>query len=126
MAREEHLAALSMQELVRRASEEARRLRDLEQRLETMEERVRGLEEQLIDRFKKIDDRLGSLEAANRASGDELIRLKTSIDKISKQVDKSARKTDLKELEKMIELLSPVAEHVRKELREEVPIVREA
>jgi len=47
---------------------------------------------------------------------EQLLKIQNSLDKINKQMDKFARKADIKEMEKMIELISPIEEHVRKEI----------
>jgi hypothetical protein len=90
--------------------EESRRLRTLEQRTESMENRLRMLEDSTSSRSKKIDQSVVSLEAKISLMEDSLSKARLTIDKMSKTLDKTAKKTDFKELEKMFEILSPVRE----------------
>lgn len=82
-------------------------MRDLEQRVETLESRFASLEQLLLERFKKTEQRANSLETNIHAIEEEILRLKAAVDKISKQLEKTATKTEVKELERAFELIQP-------------------
>lgn len=111
-----------IQELVRRSNEEARRLRSLEQRLDALETRTAKTEENVIEKMKKANSKFTDFDAALKNISDELISLKSSLERINKQINKFARKRDIKEIEKMFDLLSPIRQEfvTRDDLKEEV------
>ena len=106
-----------MQELVRRTNEDTRRLRDMEERLLSLEEKANALEESYIEKIRKISSRFTDMEAAIRNLGDELAVLKNSLERVNKQMETVARKKDIREIEKMFDLLSPM-----KKLEEEIEV----
>ena len=109
-----------MQELVRRSNEDTRRLRSLEQRLDAIENRVNTFESSILEKTKKTNTKFAELDLSLKAVGDEIAKLTNSIDKINKQVVKFARKQDLKEIERMLDLISPLKqEFVTKDQLEE-------
>ena len=111
-----------VQELVRRSNEDARRLRALEQRLDAMESRINSFENNNIDRVKKNNSKFAELDVSVRSINDELMKMANNLDKINRQIVKFARKQDLKEIERMLDLISPIKqEFVTKEgLKEEI------
>ncbi len=126
MAREEKIS-LILQELVRRSNEESRRLRSLEQRLFSIDSRIKSLESSTTLYSRKTSEKLTSFEASIKLQEEISMKLRATIDKLSKQADKYARKSDIKEMEKMFDLLSPVAQQfaTRKdldELRRRMPV----
>ncbi|MFA4820294.1 MAG: hypothetical protein WC613_05050 [Candidatus Aenigmatarchaeota archaeon] len=109
-----------MQELVRRSNEDTRRLRSLEQRLDAIENRINTFESTTLEKNKKANTKFAELDLSLKGLGDEIAKLTVSIDKINKQVNKFARKQDLKEIERMLDLISPLKqEYVTKEQLEE-------
>jgi len=111
-----------IQELVRRSNEEARRLRSLEQRMDALESRTASLEENIIEKMKKANSKFTDFDVALKSLTDEITTLKNSLDRINKQINKFARKRDIKEIEKMFELLSPIRQEfvTKDELEEEL------
>lgn len=97
-----------MQELVRRTNEEARRLRDLEQTVLTLQEKTSSLENLVLSKTKKTNDKFSDIEARLGILESELSKINNDFDKISKQINRFARKTDVRELERMFDLLSPL------------------
>ena len=109
-----------MQELVRRSNEDTRRLRALEQRLDAIENRINTFESITLEKNKKANTKFAELDLSLKGLGDEIAKLIGSIDKINKQVNKFARKQDLKEIERMLDLISPIRqEYVTKDQLEE-------
>ncbi|MBI4162151.1 MAG: hypothetical protein HY513_00580 [Candidatus Aenigmarchaeota archaeon] len=99
---------LIMQELVRRSNEDTRRLRTIEQRLDGMEARLVALEDTMLDKTKKMNLKAAELEASLRLVSDEMLMVKTNMERITRQLPTFARKQDLKEIEHMFELLNPI------------------
>jgi len=109
-----------MQELVRRSNEDTRRLRALEQRLDAIENRINTFESTTLEKNKKANTKFAELDLSLKGLGDEIAKLTGSIDKINKQINKFARKQDLKEIERMLDLISPIRqEYVTKDQLEE-------
>jgi len=123
MPREEDRSTIILQELVRRSNDESRRLRELEQRVQAIEERTASLEETNLNRIKKINSKLFDVDKSIRDMGIDITNLINNIEKINKQISTFARRRDIKEVEKMFELLSPIRqefvtkEELEKELR---------
>ena len=99
-------------ELVRRSNEDARRLRILEQRMDATDTRLASVEDNMLDKAKKTHLRFTELEETIRAINEEMITLKNNLDKINKQINNFARKRDLKEIERMLDLMNPQSEDV--------------
>ena len=109
-----------MQELVRRSNEDSRRLRGLEQRLDAIENRINNFENSSLERNKKANSKFAEIDLSIKTLTDELMKFSNSLDKINKQVNKFARKQDLKEIERMLDLISPLKqEFVTKDQLEE-------
>jgi len=113
MPRPEASIGLVVQELVRRSNEEGRRVRDLEQRVETLEGRLTSIEQLILERFKKSDQRATAIETSLKAVDETLLKLRAAVDKISKQLEKTATKTEVKELERAFELIQPEIHQVK-------------
>ena len=110
-----------LQELVRRTNEESRRLRDLEQRIAVLEEKTGSLEDINLSKNKKINDKFAEIEVTVKTAVDDIAKIKNSVEKITSQINKFARKQDVKEIEKMFDLLSPLRqEFVTKDELEEL------
>lgn len=99
-------------ELVRRSNEDTRRLRALEQRMDALETRLASVEDTSLDKAKKVHLHFTELDESVKRLGEEMITLKNSLDKINKQINNFARKRDIKEIERMLDLLSPQSEDV--------------
>lgn len=119
MAREDKIT-LIMQELVRRSNEESRRLRSLEQRLLALETRTQALETSGSLHVKRVNEKISDFEAAIKLQNDVVMKLKSNFDKLAKQSEKYARKSDIKEIERMFDLLSPITQQfvTKKELED--------
>lgn len=122
MAMEDSRTSMILQELVRRTNEETRRLRDLEQNVLTLQEKTNSLENLVLSNTKKSNDKFSSIEARINILESELAKIANSLEKINKQINRFARKTDIRELERMFDLLSPVKQEfvTRDELEERV------
>lgn len=113
---------LIMQELVRRSNEDTRRLRAIEQRLEGVETRLIAMEDSTLEKIKKSNAKFAELETSIKTASDEIIQMKNLLEKMSRQLSTFARKQDLKEIEHMLDLISPIREEfvTKDELEEEL------
>jgi uncharacterized coiled-coil protein SlyX len=116
MPREEDRSNIILQELVRRTNDESRRMRELEQRVQAVEGRTASLEETNLERIKKLNGKLSDIDKTIRDMSIDIVRLINNIEKINKQINTFARRRDIKEVERMFDLLSPIRqEFVTKE-----------
>lgn len=97
-----------LQELVRRTNEESRRLRLLEQRIQALEERSNANEETGIKRITKISEKFKMVDSQLNIFNDDMLKIKTNLEKINRQMVDVARRKDIMEIERMFELLSPI------------------
>lgn len=109
-----------MRELVRRSNMETQRLRELEDRVKAMEDRVNAVEASLVSKSKNLTEKLTGMDSRIKSMEDELVKLHTALERVGKQTDKFVTRRELKEIEQMFDLLSPVRnEYVtREELRQ--------
>jgi chromosome segregation ATPase len=99
-------------ELVRRSNEDTRRLRVLEQRMDALDTRMASVEDTVLDKAKKNHLHFTELDQSLRRLGEEMITIKNTLDKINKQIASFARKRDIKEIERMLDLMAPQTEDV--------------
>ena len=97
-----------LQELVRRTNDMNVRVRGIEQRVQSLEGRTNALEETAIERLKKSNDKFLDIDARFRNIGDELAVMRNGLEKINRQITKFAMKKDIKEIEQMFDMLSPI------------------
>ncbi|MBI2579380.1 MAG: hypothetical protein HYW27_00580 [Candidatus Aenigmarchaeota archaeon] len=114
MVREESKYNIVLHELISKNGEDTRRLRSIEQRLDMMENRMNSLEAAGLDRAKKFGSKISEMESALKSVADELSRTRNSLEKINRQIVKFARKSDIKEMERMMDLLNPVEDERRR------------
>ncbi|MDI6721472.1 MAG: hypothetical protein QMD85_03715 [Candidatus Aenigmarchaeota archaeon] len=117
MVRDDSRYNVIIHELIRKNSEDTRRLRNIEQRLDMIENRMNSLEESSLDRTKKLNAKASETDAALKNLSDEMSKIRNNLEKINRQVNKFARKQDIKEMERMMELLTPLKEHHIEEKR---------
>jgi len=115
---EQNKIQLILQELVRRTNDELLRIRTLEDRISGMEERLGSLEEISLQRSKRSIEKFAEMDASLKAVTDEVVRIRNIVEKMSRQMNNVALKRDVKELERMFDLLSPAVrqEYIAKEL----------
>ena len=111
-------------EIVRSVNDNTRRIRILEQGLEGVRSRISALEEKVIDEVENIKKWLDQLSVDVKDVSKKLTEIHSEILKINKELDKTARKTELKEIESLLELYNPIksqfvtADQVRRMLEE--------
>ncbi len=97
-----------LQELVRRSTDTVTRMRSIEQRVDAMENRFNAMEEAVLEKTKKLSVKVSDEEKTMKDLNDEILRIKSGMERLIQQLSTCARKRDLKEIEKMVELLSPI------------------
>jgi len=97
-----------LNEIVRRLSENTRRLRTLEDRSSLLEGRIGSLQDNVIRLNEKIRDNFKTDEGSKKDNDVQLMKIENDLNKLSKQIERLARKSELKELENLIELFNPL------------------
>ena len=122
MQKDDYRFQAIIQELVRRANETSRRMRSIEQRMEAMEIKQSSQDQAVLDRTQKLNVKIKEIEVLAESLKDDMLRFKNNLDKINKQIPDLARKRDVKEVERMFELLNPIRREflTRDELEEEL------
>jgi uncharacterized protein (DUF342 family) len=120
MALETRKIELILQELIRRANRTDRRLRILEQRTQALETRLSSLEDSNFKQNKEIKKRFIDLEVVLRNINEKLIMIESEVNRISNEIKQLAKKSEVKELEALFSLFSPLENEfvTRKEIRE--------
>jgi uncharacterized protein YoxC len=99
-----------LQELVRRTNDSNTRIRTIEQRVQSLETRTNSIEENTLEKMKRINEKFLNIEAAVHNINNDILYIKNSIEKLSRQSAHYAMKKDVKEIERMFDLLNPIRE----------------
>ena len=110
MARLQQPMQYDLQELMRRVSEDSRRLRDVEDRLEMAENRIATFEKSSLEKEQQHEERLGHLEIDLKNILRAVEDIKASLERLSRLSEMFAKKSELKQVERMAELLLAVKE----------------
>jgi len=95
-------------EVVKIMSTNTRRIRSLEQRLDAIEMRIGGIEEKIINEIEGIKKDFEEISTDIKSIINNLSELRNEILRINKTIDKTARKSEVKELESLLDLYSPI------------------
>ena len=111
---------LILQELIRRTNRSERRLRIIEQRTQALESRLSSAEDANFKQGKDIKKNVIDLEINLKTSNDRLTKLESDMSKVADQTKNFAKRSEIKEVEAMFELLNPIKQEfvTRKELQE--------
>lgn len=95
-------------EILRRVNEESRRIRLLEQRMDRVDNSVSGMQENVLaqlDDLKLGIERLSDkiLKVSERLNG-----MDVEIDKVNKGLNKTATKSEVKQLETFVDVVNPI------------------
>jgi len=86
-------------EMASRINTDTRRIRAIEQRLGGIELRIGALEEKIIDEIDHLRKSFEQISVDIKAVTDNLSEIRSEILKINKNLDKTAKKAEVKELE---------------------------
>jgi len=95
-------------EVVKIMSANTRRIRALEQRLNGLEMRIGSIEEKIINEIEGIRKDFEEINMYIKNIVKNFSELRAEILMINKTIDKTARKSEVKELESLLDLYSPI------------------
>ncbi len=95
-------------ELIRRFNDNSKRLRLVEQKMSGLESTLSNIDQSVVEQFKQAKlstDKLNAKidELANRVS-----KIEDDTRKLSKQMERAATKTELREIQGFIDLINPI------------------
>lgn len=93
---------------IERINNNTRRIRVLEQRLDGISSRIESLEERIIDDVDTLKKGVDRLFLDIKDVSESLTNIRGEILKLNKNIEKTAKKAELKELESLLELYSPI------------------
>jgi len=95
-------------EIVKMVNTNTRRIRAIEQRLYGSERRIGSLEEKVIDEMDDLRRGFEQISLDIKAVSESLSEIRSEILKLNKNLDKTAKKSEVKELESLIDLYNPI------------------
>jgi septation ring formation regulator EzrA len=95
-------------EMASRINTDTRRIRAIEQRLGGIELRIGALEEKIIDEIDHLRKSFEQISVDIKAVTDNLSEIRSEILKINKNLDKTAKKAEVKELETLLDIYNPI------------------
>jgi uncharacterized coiled-coil protein SlyX len=94
-------------EAFRRINELGRRLRTIEERYDLTEGRISGLQESIINNSQADRERGDKMAIQLKSIEDKLVSMSNDVARLSKLVEKSAKKSEIDELKQLVELYAP-------------------
>lgn len=101
------MAAINV-ELVRRIDTNTRRIRTIEQRLDIVERRMGAIEEKIIDEIDRLRRGFEQISMDTKKISKNLIEIRKEMLNMNKDLDKAAKKSEVKELESLLEIYNPI------------------
>jgi uncharacterized protein YoxC len=98
-------------ELVRSAQESKGRIRSLEQNVEGLRSRINAIEEKVIEESNNMKKWIDNLTADVHEVSESLKDIHSDVLRVKKDLDKKARKSELKEIESLLEIYNPIKSH---------------
>jgi archaellum component FlaC len=95
-------------ELVKRMNEDSRRIRLLEQRNEKIESGFNSLQETILIQMDGLKVKLERIAENINSVSNRLTAIENEIQRLNKELGKTASKAELKQLEAFIELINPI------------------
>lgn len=97
-----------LEEVVRRINEHGRRLRLLEERSRGIETRLGTVEESILRNSDAAREDVEKISSVLKDLDTRLLKIENDIEKMAKDIAKSARRTELQEIENLLKLYSPL------------------
>lgn len=97
-----------LNEIVRRANETVRRLRDLEENDSLIEGRINTAETGILNLANEKRETNELVAARLDAIDKRIIQIDNELARLTKNVDKMAKKSEVKELENLISIYNPI------------------
>jgi predicted nucleic acid-binding Zn-ribbon protein len=95
-------------EIIGRIDNNTRRVRAVEQRLEGLELRMSSAEEKMIEEVDNLKREFERISIDLKGMSKTLADIHDEIIRINKDVDKTAKKNEVKELESLLDLYNPI------------------
>jgi len=95
-------------ETIRRINDNTRRIRIIEQRLDIIDSRIKGIEEKIIDEMNTLKVTFDQLRADVKELFKEIKTMRGNMLKFEQNLEKTAKKSELKEIESLLELYNPI------------------
>jgi len=95
-------------EMSNRINTDTRRIRAIEQRLNAAESRIGALQEKVIDEIDRLRKSFDQISIDLKSVSENLSEIHSEILNINKNLDKTAKKAELKELENLLDLYNPI------------------
>ncbi|OGI15975.1 hypothetical protein A3K63_01330 [Candidatus Micrarchaeota archaeon RBG_16_49_10] len=98
-------------EVLRTAQESKGRIRLLEHNVETVRSRVNAVEEKMIEEMGNVKKWLDQLSEDVNQVSKSLKEIHAEILRMNKELEKKARKSEVKELESLLDIYNPIKSH---------------
>ena len=95
-------------EIVKMVNTNTRRIRAIEQRLSGSERRIGSMEEKIIDEMDDLRRGFEQISLDIKALSENLSQIRSEMLKINKNLDRAAKKSEVKELESLLDLYNPI------------------
>lgn len=95
-------------EIVKMVNTNTRRIRAIEQRLTGSERRIGSMEEKVIDEMDDLRRGFEQISLDIKALSENLSQIRSEMLKINKNLDRAAKKSEVKELESLLDLYNPI------------------
>lgn len=93
---------------IKRVNENMRRLRLAEQRIKNIEDRIGSMEDTMIRRNKNVMSELEKATAEMKKIDEKISVMESSVKRAFALLEKTAKRSELREIENFFELLSPM------------------
>jgi predicted nucleic acid-binding Zn-ribbon protein len=95
-------------EIIKRLNQSSHRIQMLEQKLDRIENGMRGLDETVLVQLNELKIDLDRIAVKITDVSDRIMGLETEVARINTRLDKTATKSEVKQLETFIDLINPV------------------
>ena len=95
-------------ELIRRLNDSSKRLRLVEQKTLSVEAGVANIDQSVLEQFKQVKASMDKLNARIEDLGNRMSKLEDDARKMSKQLERTATKTELRGMQGFIDLINPM------------------
>ncbi len=95
-------------ELIRRLNDSSKRLRMVEQKNLSVEAGMANIDQSVLEQFKQVKSSLDKLNARIEDLGNRLSKLEDDSRKMAKQIERTATRTELREVQGFIDLINPI------------------
>ncbi len=95
-------------ELVRRFNDNSKRLRLVEQKISGLESVLSGIDQNAVEQFKQAKVNSDKLNAKMDEIGTRIAKIEDDTRKLTKQMERAATKTELREIQGFIDLINPI------------------